>query len=57
MFGIIQNVHEQVLGRMFPYKTLTIDIIQLMTNLMIFSGDYMDVWTDMLLSKNLNRRK
>ena len=36
MFGIIQNFHQKVFGRMVPYKTLTIDIIQLMTNLRFF---------------------
>ena len=36
---ITLNFHQKVLERMFPHKTSTIDTIQLMNNLMIFSAD------------------
>ena len=39
IFMITLNIHQKVLKRTFPYKASTIDMIQLMMNLMIFSGD------------------
>ena len=36
IFVIIQNFHQEILEKMFPYKTSTIDMIQLVINFMIF---------------------